>query len=169
MSNYYMVCWKENIENLINDDEVFYDSSNRMAESYEVNYVIADTPEDAIRKYLLVTVRRANRKKINWLQIKKRCAARLVRRIVAGEVHLLPPQVLASGCYSTIEAIVNDCITNTPTQLKDNRRDFFNYLSNNIDINEVAAWIDTQSAYELYVEIFSKDVMAHELVVWKYE
>ena len=168
MSNCYMVCWKNNIENLINDDAFFYDSPDRLSDSDVINYVITASPEDAIRQYLFSKFDNAYLKKADWLKIKRRCAARIIRRIVAGEIQLLPQQVFKSGCFNPIVTIVNGCIDKAPTQLtKNSSKEFFDYLADNIDIDEVAAWIDIHSAFELFVEIYSKDVTIHKLINWE--
>lgn len=168
MSDYYMVCWKNNIENLINDDAIFYDSPDRLSGSDVINYIITASPEDAIKQYLLSEFDNAYLKKVNWLRIKRRCATRIVRRIVSGEAQLLPQQVFDSGCFYSIVTIVNSCIDKAPIQLmKNSSIEFFDYLADNIDIDEVAAWIDIHSAFELFVEIYSKDVTIHKLINWE--
>ena len=99
---------------------------------------------------MLISVRDAYLKKANWLHIKKRCAARIVRRIVADEVHLLPQQVLLSGCYDTIAAMVYNCIEKAPMPLTDNtKKEFFNYLAGNLDISGIFSEDDVNNITSL--------------------
>lgn len=165
MLRYYLVCFKDNIENLINDDDIFFDGKDLNEDVDTVFEIFAENEEDAKEKYLRMSAQATCEKKSRLELIKRECAARVIRRLVAGELFMLPREVIASKEFGQMVTSVYDVVTkhisnNVPV------KETFAEIAKDIDLNGVAELLDQDSVIALYMELYEKDVFVQELQLY---
>lgn len=164
MSKNYMVCFAENIENRINDDDVLYDG-DMLNQSVDCVFdVFAENEDDAKEQYLRMCAKKAYAKKEGIALIKRECAARVIRRIVFGQLLQLPREVIVSEQIDRMLTIVYDAVTEVAKEESARTTaEIFRHLANAIDMDEYANLLDENAIVSLYVELYKKDVFAQEL------
>ena len=167
MLRYYLVSFMDNIENLINDDDIFFDGEDLNEDVDVVFEVFAEDENDAKEKYLRMSAQNSFDKKNRLELIRRECAARVIRRIVAGELLLLPRDVLACENIGQMIIMVYDVMARYAEL--DKRKfstDLFAKIAADIDLNEFASLLDKESVIALYMELYAKDVFVQELKIF---
>ena len=167
MLRYYLVSFMDNIENLINDDDIFFDGEDMNEDVDAVFEVFAEDEDDAKEKYLRMSAQNTFEKKNRLELIRRECAARVIRRIVAGELLLLPRDVLACENIGQMIIMVYDVMARyvEPDKRKFSK-DLFAKIAADIDLNEFASLLDKESVIALYMELYAKDVFVQELKIF---
>ena len=165
MQKYYLVCYRENIENLINDDDIFFDGVDMNEDVDAVFEVFAENEDDAKKQYLRVSAEHTYEIPNRLELIGRECAARVVRRIVAGEIMLLPREVLSCKNISQILTKVYDAVAKQKVAKKIvYTKDVFKKIAEEIDVDEIFRLLDRESVIALYMELYEKDVFVQEMV-----
>ena len=166
MLRYYLVSFMDNIENLINDDDIFFDGEDMNEDVDAVFEVFAENEDDAKEKYLRMSAQNTFEKKNRLELIRRECAARVIRRIVAGEMLLLPREVLASENIGNMMTAVYDVVSKYIDLDSDKLSpSVFANIAKDIDIDEFGRLIDKDSVIALYMELYAKDVFVQELKI----
>ncbi len=166
MLRYYLVSFWDNIENLINDDDIYFDGEDLNEDVDTVFEVFAENEDDAKEKYLRMSAQNTFEKKNRLELIRRECAARVIRRIVAGEMLLLPREVIASENIGQMIIEVYDVIARyVKLEKKEFSTDIFVKIAADIDLNEFASLLDKESVIALYMELYAKDVFVQELKI----
>lgn len=164
MLRYYLVSFMDNIENLINDDDIYFDGEDLNEDVDVVLEVFAEDEDDAKEKYLRMTAQNTFEKKNRLELIRRECAARVIRRIVAGEMLLLPREVLASEKIGQMIIMVYDVVAKyTELDKREFSTSIFAKIAADIALDEFANLLDKESVIALYMELYDKDVFVHEL------
>ena len=167
MLRYYLVSFMDNIENLINDDDIYFDGEDLNEDGDSVFEIFAEDEVDAKEKYLCMSAQNTFEKKNRLELIRRECAARVIRRIVAGELLLLPRDVLACENIGQMIIMVYDVMARyvEPDKRKFSK-DLFAKIAADIDLNEFARLLDKESVIALYMELYAKDVFVKELKIF---
>ena len=102
----------------------------------------------------------------NVAMIKRECAARIIRRILAGEILALPREVVASKHFGRMVTNVYDVVGKRPlNEDKTYSNRDFRHIVETINIDDYSDFLDKDAVTALYVEIRKKDVFVHELKI----
>lgn len=160
----YVVCFTDVIEHRINDDEIYFDGDIICSEVDSVFDVFAKDEEDAKEIYLRSFIEKIYERNNNVAVIKRECAARIIRRIVAGEILALPREVVASKHFGRMVTNVYDVVGKRPiNEDKAYSNQDLRHIAQSISIDEYSDLLDKDSVTALYVEIRKKDVFVQEL------
>ncbi|WP_022762233.1 hypothetical protein [Butyrivibrio sp. AD3002] len=160
----YVVCFTDVIEHRINDDEIYFDGDNLGSEVDSVFDVFAKDEDDAKEIYLRSFIEKIYERNNNVAVIKRECAARIIRRIVAGEILMLPREVVASKHFGRMVTNVYDVVGNRPLNKdKTYSNQDFRRIAEAINLNEYSELLDKEAVTALYVEIRKKDVFVQDL------
>lgn len=162
MFKYYIVCFRDNIENRINDEAILFDDNDVNEDVDAIFEIFAESEDDAKKQYLRLSAEYTYEKPNRLELIKRECAARVIRRIVAGEMMLLPREVLSCENISQMLTSVYDIVS----ELQDSpRKEVFKKLAEKIDINDFASLLDRESVIALYMDLYEKDVFVQEMIM----
>ncbi len=165
MTKYYFVSFRDNIENRINDEDIFFDGVDMNEDVDTVFEAFADSEYDAKSQYLRLSAEYTYEKQNRLELIKRECAARVIRRIVAGEIMLLPREVLACENISQILTKVYDVVAKLQSAPKITcTNKVFREMAKRIDLDDFISLLDRESVITLYMELYGKDVFVQEMV-----
>ncbi len=162
MLKHFIVCFYDVIENRINDDDIYFDGDNYNGSIDCVYDVFAEHEVEAKEKYLRLSARGLFKNGNKLTVVKRECAARVIRRIVAGEILLLPREVISNCDFSHMITIVYDAVKSMDNNF-DNNNEIYKQIARTINLDEYAELLDKESIKSLYVEIYMNYVFAQEL------
>ena len=166
MLKYYLVCFKDNIENLINDDDIYFDGDDLNEDVDSVFEIFAENEEEAKEKYLRMSAHVTYEKKGRLELIKRECAARVIRRIVSGELFMLPREVIASKEFGQIVTMVYDAVSKPAQGNIYLSIELARKFAKDINLDCLAELISKEAVIALYIELYEKDVFVQELQLY---